>query len=155
MYVSLVHAWALRLNVCTSGSWNGMYQYVPSTYKYMTFFIDLVRHLSRFWRVHLCTYWWFLSTYLGVPDSFAGLQGPAGLPAGDSCTSTRTDPNHTTEGLFIAACQHPCLPMHTWALALACLGIQIYTSIYRVCLRTYKYVPGLSWCRIMNHMIPY
>jgi hypothetical protein len=62
---------------------------------------------------------------LRVPAYFADLPSPAGLPAGDSCTSTCTDPNQTTEGLFTAACQHPCLPVHAGVLALACLGIQM------------------------------
>jgi hypothetical protein len=63
---------------------------------------------------------------LRAPDYFAGLQSPASLPAGYSCTSTCTDSNHTTKGLFTAACQHHCLQVHTWALALGCLGIQMW-----------------------------
>ncbi len=52
---------------------------------------------------------------LRVPDYFAGLQGPAGLPAGDSGTAWGAciEPKHTTSGLLNAA-WHPCqcLPVH-------------------------------------------
>jgi hypothetical protein len=110
--------------VHTSGHkivWTCMYRVHTGTW-------ILVLHFSRFGRVHACTYWWLLSTYLVIPDYFAGLPSPADLPAGDTCTGTHTDPNRTTYGLLTAAqaaCQHLCLPVHDWALVLACLGIQM------------------------------
>ena len=42
------------------------------------------------------------------PRSFSGRSGPAGLPAGDSCSATRIQPKHTQAALMTRPWHHPC-----------------------------------------------